>query len=1283
MADKKVNIEYKVLASGFKKGLQEMTKDMQNLNRQFVLQKEQMKNTASESDKFEKQISDLGLKLEKQQAYTKVATEAYETMRTALGEGATETQRFKKQMLDSQIAEQKYTNGIQSATDKLNKLKESENAAAQEMKKRKDMLKQLGDEQKKLENNEDTIRAKYELSVATLGRYASSSDKLKEKQRYLAEAMTNARDQVANLEKQLELSKSVYGENSKEVNGLEKELMEASVAMQEFANKYADATDKFKQAGEQLSSTGDKFQTVGKALTKGLTVPIAGAGVAVAKLAMDYESAFAGVQKTNDDVVDSNGNVTYSVEQMRGEIVEMSKTLPASAVDIASVAESAGQLGIQADNVLAFSKVMIDLGEATNLGANEAAEQIARFANITKMNQSDFDKFGSTLVALGNNFAATEVEIMAMSMRLAGAGAQVGMSEAQIASFAAGLTSLGVEAEMGGSAFTKIMRQMQLASETGMTAMNQLEDSAKRSGVSLEDVLSAAEAGGKEFQTMAQSMGMSTTSLKEFVKDAEDGEKSIGNFAWVLGITKEEFAELFKSDPAEALAKFIAGLNDTDRLGMSATATLKEMGIEELRLSDTMLRSAGAADVLRDALNQGTSAWVDNAALSEEVEKRYATTESQLKMLRNEVVAVAIEFGGPLLAAIRDTVQASKPLIQSFANMAKSFSEMEEGQQRAILGTIAFVGALGPALTGIGGMLKGAGALSKGISFLGVKLGGIGAGAQVANTAMVGTASTASSTAAAVVSAGTQISGAGAGIGGLTATLGKLSAAFPPVALAAGMTVMAIHDFSKQSLPAVESFADGLDAETKGAIDSFFGLSQGVETALKSLLWSSDAVTEQTKGSIVEKYKQMNEEILQGLKTRQEDERKALMDGVLAKSQMSEEEKQAILSNLDQTYADKQAKVVEGEERINQILQQALESGKGITQANYNEIDRIRRESEAMAIEVLTQSEVEQNVIRDRMRASASLISAQQAAEIVRKSNEAKDGAVKAAEEQYTSTTEALYKLFHETKAIKEEEYNALMAEAEKQKNDTIQKAEETKAGVIAKAREQAEGHTQEVNWETGELLNQWGVFWKRLTEGHERAGKQSSDHMSRANEDISVSFGLMNARVGGTMGAMVADSAKNFAQMAIDASKKGSEAVANSEDSARKIQAAYNNATSKVPKPLLPVIDVMKTAVEGLVGTFIPRFQVSRWMATGGIATGPSVVGIGEAGNEAVIPLEGRYMAPFAKAIADLMPNGGNTAHIVMYNTIENREDADYMFEKVDTWLTRKGFEVEYGKGR
>ena len=42
---------------------------------------------------------------------------------------------------------------------------------------------------------------------------------------------------------------------------------------------------------------------------------------------------------------------------------------------------------------------MIDLGESTNMHANDAAEQLAKFANITQMNQADFGSFGSTVVS--------------------------------------------------------------------------------------------------------------------------------------------------------------------------------------------------------------------------------------------------------------------------------------------------------------------------------------------------------------------------------------------------------------------------------------------------------------------------------------------------------------------------------------------------------------------------------------------------------------------------------------------------------------------------------------------------------------------------------------------------------------------------------------------------------------------------------------------------------------------------------------------------------------------
>ena len=44
-----------------------------------------------------------------------------------------------------------------------------------------------------------------------------------------------------------------------------------------------------------------------------------------------------------------------------------------------------------------------------------------------------------------------------MGLRLAGACHQVGMSEAQIMGFAAALSSVGIEAEAGGSAFSKVM----------------------------------------------------------------------------------------------------------------------------------------------------------------------------------------------------------------------------------------------------------------------------------------------------------------------------------------------------------------------------------------------------------------------------------------------------------------------------------------------------------------------------------------------------------------------------------------------------------------------------------------------------------------------------------------------------------------------------------------------------------------------------------------------------------------------------------------------------------
>ena len=79
--------------------------------------------------------------------------------------------------------------------------------------------------------------------------------------------------------------------------------------------------------------------------------------------------------------------------------------MPTSANEIAAVAEAAGQLGIKTPDVAEFTKVMVMLGDTTNMSATEAATQLARLANITGMSASEYSNLGSTIVDLGKVIA--------------------------------------------------------------------------------------------------------------------------------------------------------------------------------------------------------------------------------------------------------------------------------------------------------------------------------------------------------------------------------------------------------------------------------------------------------------------------------------------------------------------------------------------------------------------------------------------------------------------------------------------------------------------------------------------------------------------------------------------------------------------------------------------------------------------------------------------------------------------------------------------------------------
>jgi phage-related protein len=114
------------------------------------------------------------------------------------------------------------------------------------------------------------------------------------------------------------------------------------------------------------------------------------------------------------------------------------------------------------------------------------------------------------------------------------------------------------------------------------------------------------------------------------------------------------------------------------------------------------------------------------------------------------------------------------------------------------------------------------------------------------------------------------------------------------------------------------------------------------------------------------------------------------------------------------------------------------------------------------------------------------------------------------------------------------------------------------------------------------------------------------------------------------------------------------------------KIKSAFAGLKITIPKPKLPHISVSK--VKGPLGIELPRFSV-KWYATGGIFTGPSIIGVGEKGDEAVVPLSDKSrMKPFALAVADFINDASEKTSKNSPNTVVNinisqlvvREEAD-----------------------
>ncbi len=366
---------------------------------------------------------------------------------------------------------------------------------------------------------------------------------------------------------------------------------------------------------ERLESTGQRLEGFGARLTLFISGPALALKQFATDAAIEFESSFAGVKKTLDTTGLSAEETTVAFAELREGIRDLA-TDGTSAVsgienaqnELARIAELGGQLGVAREDLLNFTETVGELTLATDLSAESASTMIAQFTNIT--GGKEFDRLGSTIVELGNRMATTEGQVLEFGSRLAAAGTQAGFSQADILGLGAAMASLGLEAEAGGTAMTRVFNTLGVAVATG--------------------------------------------------------NADLRTFAEVSGLTVDEFSQLFEEDAAGALNTFIEGLSELDRAAQ--LDIFNQLGFNDVRVQDTLSRLSANPELLAEGIELANQAFEENTALQTEANQRFETTASQMNLLQNNIRDVAISLGDALLPKINAMIDFFVPLIRGLAD---------------------------------------------------------------------------------------------------------------------------------------------------------------------------------------------------------------------------------------------------------------------------------------------------------------------------------------------------------------------------------------------------------------------------------------------------------------------------------------------------------------------------------------------------------------------------------------------------------------------------------------
>ena len=590
--------------------IREIRAELANLSAQEKLLNEQFKNNANSLEAYTEKSENHRKRLEQLQ----LAYSHYKDISAQLRDKLEYLPRYQEEL--NKRTEQ-YATAIQSVNSKLEEDKEKTRQLTAEKQKWLDKIEAVtegGKKQNSIVNiwksNVDKLDKQIAETNKTTEAHQRQLDKLTEAQarneselKALPQAQKDYQRQLSESEKQehtyqLQILKTTaaYEDEQTHIKALQGDteaLAKVNAKEAEAAREAAEAEQKEAEALAQIASefVNKKIVESYKALVSVLKECV--------EASKDFETSLTSVQKTSDFTQEE-------LAEFSKQVKALATTLPITTNELNNIAEKAGQLGVAKEDLIGFTEIMAELGVSTNMTAEAASQSLAQIASITGMAADEYENLASTIVALGNNFATSESNIVAFTQRIAGTASNVGFTESQMLALATAVSSVGMQADAGGTAMQSLINKMQSAIETG------------------------------------------------------DGLEA---WADVMKMSTKELAELWRNNASEALLRLVQSLGKLDD-GM--VSTLKSLGVGEQRLIRTVTSLANAEEktgLLTRALEMADTAWEENTALITEAGKRFDTTESKTILFENAINNLKIAIGDELNPALNEFKTAGASMV--------------------------------------------------------------------------------------------------------------------------------------------------------------------------------------------------------------------------------------------------------------------------------------------------------------------------------------------------------------------------------------------------------------------------------------------------------------------------------------------------------------------------------------------------------------------------------------------------------------------------------------------